>query len=468
MSDQYNSWLEGMGVTWFKANPGAVSGAPGGAGKPKELTDSDFPTDAKQRKKADEEARKKGQELTRKKDSASGDGPPKDEDDSIAEAVKDKAKELFDKGREKLKLPSFSKEEDKKPEDAAPLVRFFKDMESGTEMYAKYVEYIKKSLDRAAKLGDLAGANRIAEASKGMSKIAGQLKSGLGRVGKVIQKARRMVEWIEAAREFAEASKNMQAGNPQTVDDWIGSLKELWDATMPFKEELEDKWWEAALEGSEAAAVAAPAMATLAIVGAQLYVAINLLDQGVKNERAYFERLKKATQTDEERAAEANREPAPDYPGDWETSEEEENRQKLRQEYNRNAAVQYAKERKTQNATEEFEKDVFPKIYMAKRLEIWGRIVLALRKAGSSGMAQGDSPESKWLDHFLLSGREGVYDEQAGIDIVPISKNISLEGARTEIGNFQSEPRCPFFEQLHDTALKKHLAGASKTEPSKR
>src|SRR5882762_7963284 len=67
-------------------------------------------------------------------------------------------------------------------------------------MYAKYVEYIKKSLDRAAKLGDLAGANRIAEASKGMSKIAGQLKSGLGRVGKVIQKARRMVEWIEAAR----------------------------------------------------------------------------------------------------------------------------------------------------------------------------------------------------------------------------------------------------------------------------
>src|SRR5262249_10487084 len=160
---------------------------------------------------------------------------------------------------------------------AAPLVRFFEDMKSGTEMYAKYVEYIKKTLDRAAKIGDLAGANKIADAAKEMSKIAGQLKSGLGKAGKIIEKAKKMAAWIEAAREFANASGDMHAGDPQSVEDWIGSLKGLWDATMPFKEELEDKWWEAALEGSEVAAVTAPAMAVAAIVGAQLYVGINLL-----------------------------------------------------------------------------------------------------------------------------------------------------------------------------------------------
>ena len=116
-------------------------------------------------------------------------------------------------------------------------------------------------------------------------------------MGKAATKAKKLAVWVIAVRDFAEASQNMQAGKPDTVESWIDSMEKLWDATMPFKEELEDKWWEAALEGSEAAAAAAPAIATIAMVAPQIFIGINLLKEcqqfiiGIRRNRIHFHSL---------------------------------------------------------------------------------------------------------------------------------------------------------------------------------
>jgi hypothetical protein len=451
MSNEHDSWLERIGVTWFKSHPDAPpDNAPG-----TNLTNADFPTDIAQRNKADEEARKRGRELAGAQPTPGGDPSPDSKEESFVKKGIDKLREKL--GEKLPATPAFSTEKEQKArEDAEPLVHFFNDMQSGTEMYAKYVNYIKKQLDRAAKYGDLAGATRIAEAAQGMSKIAGRLQSGLSKAGDVCNKARKMAAWIEAARQFADSSANMKCGNPQSVEDWIGSLKDLWDATLPFKKELEDKWWEAALEGSEAAAVAAPAMATLSIVGAQLYVAINLLDQGVKNERAYFDRLKRETQTDEERAAAAAADPGPDFPGQWESAEEQEQREKRQRDYEHYMTERNARDSAVLQATQKFEAEVFPKIYARRRSEIRQQILAAVQKTGGS-------PATDWSECLMPSGEEH-YDDKLGIEIYGTKEKVNADEITTEIGNFQGvKPPCPFFQKIHDEELKIFLARSVKS-----
>src|SRR5438132_1720553 len=345
-TDAHKKWLQdALGVK--------TAAAPGGSGRPKNLTDADFPTDINQRKKADQEALKLGKQRAQATDSEKGDGPPEDKDEGIVEMIKDKGKEVFDEAREKVKMPRFGKEE-KNGEDAAPLVRFLDDIASGTKKYKEYVEYIQKTIEWCEKHDDLTGISRIAPAASNLKKISSQVGGGLGKVGKAATKAKKLAVWVIAVRDFAEASQNMQAGKPDTVESWIDSMEKLWDATMPFKEELEDKWWEAALEGSEAAAAAAPAIATIAMVAPQIFIGINLLKVGVKNEMAYFNRLKK--ETDKALAGETGTpaDPPPEYPGDWKTSEEEEEDDKRREEYNRNATARNVADRKAQEAMDCF------------------------------------------------------------------------------------------------------------------
>src|SRR5262249_19225986 len=126
-----------------------------------------------------------------------------------------------------------------------------------------------------------------------------------------------------AVDDFADASSRMNPADRNSVKRWVGSMQGLWNATAPFAEWLQNKAATAAIvEGSEAGAALS---ATMAIVGAELYVGVKLLDAGIKPESAYFDRMDRIMKQIDNGGIEPKappRDPLPAMPADWISREE--------------------------------------------------------------------------------------------------------------------------------------------------
>src|SRR5262245_29709613 len=163
------------------------------------LKDSDFPTDARARKAADEESLKKGKERREAMNAEKGEGPPEEEESFFGTLV-DKAKDKLGEMADGIKIPRFGGDAEVKPEDASALVQFLQDMADGIENAQKYIEFIKKHserLDYIAKVAD--NLDKINQKFKG---ALDKVSKGLGKVSDVINKAKKIVTWYEAMRDF--------------------------------------------------------------------------------------------------------------------------------------------------------------------------------------------------------------------------------------------------------------------------
>ena len=130
MAEEHDSWIATLGVNI------SASTTP-------TLKDSDFPTDARARKAADQEALKTGQARRAAMDQEKGEGPP-EEEESVLGALVDKAKKKAEKVWDDVKIPKFGGDAEEKPEDATPLVQFLQDLEDGIEEAQKYIKFIDK------------------------------------------------------------------------------------------------------------------------------------------------------------------------------------------------------------------------------------------------------------------------------------------------------------------------------------
>jgi hypothetical protein len=469
--------------------PRALQGAlPGGApdtaaAQPApgaKLKDSDFPTDAKHRRR-DERARK-----DKKADPGKPDLPPYPEEDPgpleamVEEAIGDPNKRL--QALAKLKVPRFSQEYE--DDDKSPLLTFLKDLKSGTEKAREYVEYIQQMAERAEKYRDITGMRQIAAASGKLKKITGHLGAGLGKFGNMLEKAEQAVRWVDALDRFADASAGMDPRNRASVEAWVGSMKRLWDATAPFAEWAHGKLVVAAFAGSASAATAATIMS---VVGAQAYIALRTLDAGVKNVNAYLQRYEDIMREIDEQSGVAQRPqlpPPPPFPGEW-TSRGEQHAAALQLETNalRNkvaaAKNALAKRRAAaeQAAAEHFDTTLLPRLYIAARPKIVADLLGAMRKAGGKTIvitdlkADARPSESRWWDCLLSDDSDpGRMDPQAGVWLHKPKGKVNLEEALFEMGNFSAvRPPYPRYQALIEPARSKHVraAGDEASKPPK-
>lgn len=383
-------------------------------------------------------------------------------DDKVDGAIDDAGKTLRQLNKDTM--PGFADVfEEMSPEDA-----FFVDMDNGLRNAKAQIEFIEKTLAYAEKVGTIEALAPIAEASRNLQKISGGVLAGLGKTGKVLSTAKQVVGFYRALQGFAAASQAMNADQGKSVEAWVGSVKKLWNASKPFVDMAKDKAFAAALAGSPAAAAFG---ATLAVVGAQLYLGIQTLDRGVKNVNAYFERLHRMTREGPDGIVGDRPEAPPERPvaplsfstraetlAGLKRHDEEEQRKKALREQN---AQDAQKEENAAKALETYNETTFPLRYLKYREAIKAKIYAAYRKAGGGGAR----PESEWWD-CLVGTDEPVSDEPSdaplsdGIDIEPRKSGIDAGDAEIEVRQFLelSKP-CPYFDLIYQGELKKHRAG---------
>lgn len=445
----------------------ALGQVPGrGKGQPATLQDQDFAADAKRRQLADEEARKTGsrrlEEAQRKPDKAPEPGAL---DKKLEKGVKDGLDDAEKKARQLNKdaAPKFDVFEELSPE-----AEFAVDLQNGIKSAKEQVEFIQKTIDYAQKFGDQTGLKPIADASKELKKITGGVLSGLGKAGKAVQLGKEVVVFFQELDRFADASRDMSAGDGRTVDAWVQSLKRLWNASKPFVDRLKDEAFTAALAGSEAAGALG---ATLAIVGAELYIGIQALDAGVKVVNAYFERLDRLTREDGDRVVQPP--PPPQAPLPFRTRAEtvasirqheaDEERRAAQKEKNQAEAK---RQMSIEQATEEFESTVFPKLYRQQ----WRRAIME-KVAGAWRKTRGTRDEVReWWDCFI---DDRPVDEDAAPDSdaeeiaepPPRKASASQDDAADEVRRFLDvAPPCPYFKAIYEGELKKYLASVQATK----
>ena len=336
-------------------------------------------------------------------------------------------------------------------------------MKSGTEQAKKYVDYIKQGFDYYEKYGDAAGL-RMGEAAKGLQKISGKLSSGLKTAGGAFQKARDVVAWVVALKNFAGACQDMDATDRESVKLWVRDLGRFYDATGPFVKWAQSEAFKAAIAGSS---VAGSVGAVIPIVTAQLYVGLKVLQAGIANVDAYFDRMERVLAESARDAASEPKPEPPAYPGDWRSREEEAEWAREREVDELERRIRAQAKRRTDDANEEFETNVFPQVYLRGRSALKDKILAAMRRAGKTAAdATRGFPEADWWDCMLpgasvphdnpLTG--GPYwDDQAGIDVVPRKETVSEAEALQEIAEFRSSALrkpCPYFEELFERARK--------------
>lgn len=424
------------------------------------LQDADFAADARRRKAADDEARRLGKQRLDAKRPEPGKGLPVDPlDAQVDKLIGDPQQRL--EAMAEWKVPTFSAQFDAD----TPEIRFLADLESGTKKASEYVEYIRQVADYAEKAGDLKALQGIGPAAQGLKKISGRILSGLGTFGKVVDKAKKIARWCVALDGFADASLAMDAADRESVKRWVMSIERLWNATAPFLEWLQSKAVTAALGGSEAAGAAG---ATLAIVGAELFVGIKALEAGVKNVDAYFARLDERMREIDGKPPKAAPRP-PEAPGEWTTREElvrslrrhedEELRRRIARARN---SAQAKKDEEAAATREGFDERVFPTLYLEYRASLRDRIYADYRKAGGDPK----SAPALWWDCLVADdtpveidedGR-GSADERDGLEIEKRKTTIDLEDAGIEVRQFlELATPCPYFQVVHEGELKKYL-----------
>ena len=432
MAEEHDSWIATLGVNI------SASTTP-------TLKDSDFPTDARARKAADQEALKTGQERRAAMNQEKGDGPPEEEESALG-ALVDKAKKKAEEVWDDVKIPKFGGDAEEKPEDATPLVQFLQDLEDGIEEAQKYIKFIDQHRERL---------DYVAKAAEQLDKINGQIKNsldkvskGLGKVSEVVNKAKKMLKWADALRNFAAASRQMKATDRGSVKSWVTSLEKLWNASADFSSELKSQWWEAVLEGSELAFAAPPLIAA----GATLYVGIQTLQKGVENVDAYFARLEQEMkEIDRDGPPREDTEALPDYPGEWKSRQEREQWDDAVKKASKEMAGRNAQERARQDATERFNEHEFLKGYKLYRPTLRKKILEDFKKSGNS----------TWSDLLTQTG-EDYFDDKLGIQVYLTAESVTNEDQlKEEFDNLRDAATkgkpCTHFKKFYDAALKQYL-----------
>lgn len=447
-----------------------------GAKPAKALTDADFPADAKGRKRADEEAKRVGQRRVAEEQAAEADRkkgggytPPKPDviDKLVDAAAKDVAKRA--EALRQAGLPRFSERYDRDTD----LSRFAEDLKTGTAAADAHVKRIQAISAHAQKVGKFVGLGEVAASAAQIEKIAKGISSGLGKVGKELDRAQKIARWCGALQDFAVASKAMDPADIASVKEWIGSVKTLWNATAPFLQWVNDKAWVAALQGSEAAGALG---ATTAIVGAYVFIGINALEAGVRVEGQYFERLnQRLKESDDDAKGRVRAEPEPELPplpGDWKSREEQQQdairlelgelRKKLDAPRVEADRKRRAKEQANREQAEaDFETRAFPTLYLKARKQFVDKVLQEMRRT------QGGQPAADWWECFMPGdGEPPIPEDEIGVYVSPVAPSVSLAEARQEIDELLGrKPPPPWLVQLRDSALKKHLdAAAAKAE----
>lgn len=437
----------------------------------KALTDADFPADAKGRKRADAQATADGQRRLDEAKAAEADKkkgpgytPPKPDlvDKLVDAAAKDVAKRA--EALRQAGIPRFSERYDRDTD----LSRFAEDLKSGTEAADAHIKRIQALSEHAQKVGRFVGLSEVAASAAQIEKIAKGISAGLGKVGKELDRAKKIARWCGALQDFAVASQAMDPADIASVKAWIGTVKTLWNATAPFLQWVNDKAWLAALEGSEAAGALG---ATTAIVGAYVFIGIHALEAGVRVEGQYFERMNRLLQESEDDAAGRVRRPPepalPPAPAEWKSREEQQQEAirlelaelrktldapRLEADKQRRAKAQAAREQ----AEADFEARAFPGVYLKARAQFVAKVLQEMRKT------QGGRPAADWWDCFMPGdGEPPIPEDEIGLYVSPVAPTVSLEEARQEIDELLGRrPPPPWLVQLRESAWKKHLDAA--------
>ena len=419
------------------------------------LTDADFPVDANGRKRADAEAKKKGQAINAEAAKPPGKGPQKGYiDKKIDKAVDDFIADKDKKARQLNKdtMPTFDLFEEMTPER-----EFAEDLEKGIKNATEQVKFIQQTIEYAEKVGDKTALAPISEAAKNLKKVTDGVLGGLGKAAKVAKLGKEVVVFFQALQGFAEASDSMSASRGESVAAWVKSLQSVWNAGKPFVDRLKDEVFTAALAGSEAAGALG---ATLAIVGAELFIGLKALEAGVNVVNAYFKRLHEATKEQGDGVVARPDPPQPPLPFSTRAEtiasikKHEQDKVRLAALREKNAKEQQAED-STKQLVERFNDQVFPKLYLGYRKKIKSLIYAAYLKTGGGGSA-----ESDWWD--CLRPLDESPDEWPN-DIEPRKDSISASEARDEVVQFMNldEP-CKFFDAIYQHELKAFLARPAK------
>lgn len=432
----------------------ALGQAPG-----RPLKDADFAADAKRRKLADEEARRRGHEIANAKPDKPGQGP---QPGFIDKQIDKKADKLLSDAQKKARqlnkdtMPEFELFEELSPE-----AEFAKDLEEGIRNAEAQVKFIQQTIAYAEKFGDKGALRPIGEAAANLNKISAGVLKGLGQAGKAATLGKDVVVFFQAMQGFAEASRTMSADDGKSVQAWVGSLKRLWNAGKPFVDRLKDEAFTAALAGSEAAAALS---ATLAVVGAQLFIGLKALEAGVNVVNAYFENLHKRTAEPREGVPERPAPPTPPLPfrtraetiASIKQHEVQKKQLEARREQNRKEAVQ---QQSVAQATEQFETTEFPALYRKLwRAAIMAKVDAAWRKSRGTS----DDVREWWgcfIDDRPVSDDDPPEPDDAEIPVPPPRKStIGADDAADEVRRFLDvSPPCPYFKTVYDGELKKYL-----------
>jgi hypothetical protein len=372
-------------------------------------------------------------------------------DKAVDDFIDDKEKKARQLGKDTM--PTFDLFEEMTPER-----EFAEDLEKGIKNATEQVKFIKQTIEYAEKFGDKTALAPISEASKNLKKVTEGVLGGLGKAAEVAKVGKEVVVFFQALQGFAEASDAMSASKGESVAAWVRSLESVWNAGKPFVDRLKDKAFTAALAGSEAAGALG---ATLAIVGAQLFIGLKALEAGVNVVNAYFKTLHERTR--EQRDGVVARPDPPHPPLPFSTRAEtiasirkhEEDRKRLAALREKNTKEQRAEE-STKQLVERFNDKTFPKLYLGHRKKIKSLIYAAYLKTGGGG----GSAESDWWD--CLRPVDESPDEWPN-DIEPRKDSISAAEARDEVFQFLNlgEP-CKFFDAIYQHELKAFLAKQAK------
>jgi hypothetical protein len=446
-----------------------ASAAPGA--KPNTLKEGDFQTDAKHRRRDNADVLRRGKALRKemaedsKKDDGGGFDPDKkDVVDAVLEAaieqvLKDPKKRL--KKLEELRNPRMSEFY----ADDTPEKRLIDDVKTGLKAAKEHLEFIKKMSEYVQLAGDLSQQSKIVAAGAKLEKISKGILSGLGKVAGAVQTIDDARTFALALNKFALATNGLDLKDATAARAWVDSMKELHDACAPLKAWLMDKAVSAALGGSELAGVAG---ATLAIVGAQIFIGMKLLEIGLQGVEA---NLKRRDEADRIGAGKAPlREPPPpqppDPPDDWRSREE----RAADAIANEEAAIRGAMHREANLRKEKAEEAIagdfestFPKAYAGWRKELIKELYVQLRKenaADAEGLSRA-SPASLYWDALIKDGGAEFVDSATGLSLARPKGKPSNDELRIEIDALLNEtPPCASLVKFRADEAKKHRAGA--------
>ena len=438
------------------------------------LTDADFPTDATARRREDEaREQRRRDEANRPKADAKPSAPdPVDPVVKEAEdAIGDPAKRL--KAMADARLPRFEAEFDAD----TPAIRLIKDFESSLKKAAEYTNYINKTMDFVIKTGAVAKVSEAVAIASSLKNMTGRVLGAIASTANAAQKAREALALLHQADHFADATMQLNMNDRKSVERWVKASKSLYNAAAPF---IDWAHTAAVAEAFGGSALAGKLAASIPIAGAEFMAALEALDQGLKNEGAYFARYDRLMKKifDEPDAA------PPPTPAPWKSREElsieagqrdentlrrfvgqrkqwvEEDKRLKQEQAKKDEAAKHKKEIDAAAAAlaatkQEFEGKVFVATYQKIRPELRTKILVDVRKRRAGAVT--------WMECFLAPDDVGLaprdMDEVAGVSIPPTKAHVSDNEAQFEIHNFEiASPKCPLFDQAHAAAWKAFAA----------